>query len=80
MINVGNNPIEMLSTYQLFSLGIMLLYFLPLLLAVYRYCKLADMPRLQVVVRIVLIFLVIWLSVMILFTVLEIIKLFPFFV
>ena len=67
-----NNPIVLLSKYQVLSLVIMIAYFLPLLITVFHYSKLADMLRFHSIVRFILIFFSIWLMLMVLFTILAI--------
>lgn len=66
---VGYNPLVLLSGYQIFSLIIMLVYFLPMLIAAYHYSKKANMPRVRTVTGIVLGLLGLWLLMMIVCTI-----------
>ena len=54
------NPVTMLSGYQLLSLIIMLLYFIPMLFVICRYSKLAHMKKLNRIASIVCVFISIW--------------------
>ena len=65
------NPITMLSGYQLFSLLVMLIYFMPMLLLVCRYSKLAHMNKLHRVAQIVFVFIAIWTTFLFLLTVIS---------
>ena len=66
------NPITMLSGYQLFSLVIMLIYFMPMLLVIRRYSKLAHMTKLRRIAGIAYVFIAIWATFLSIFTVISV--------
>lgn len=68
------NPIAMLSKYQLFSLFIMIFYFLPLLFYVIRFAKLGGMKKLYRISRIVFLLFSIWSLALFVLTVLALLN------
>lgn len=66
---VGYDPIHMLSGYQVFSLIIMIVYFIPLLLVVLHYAKISEMRKLCKITSVALGFTSIGTAIMLLFTI-----------
>jgi 4-amino-4-deoxy-L-arabinose transferase-like glycosyltransferase len=66
---LGYNPISMLSGYQLFSLAIMVVYFIPLLLAVHHFSKLSQSDKLRKITLYILCFLCLYTAVLLFFTI-----------
>lgn len=67
---VGYNPIAMLSGFQLISLGVVVLFFIPFLWLVYRLYRDSGLERMCKVIRGMLWFLGIWSGLLGVFTVL----------
>lgn len=72
---IGVNPIRMLSSYQIISFLLIVLYFLPLLKAIIRYSKLAHMRLLHKIAGIVFAMISIWSFFMFVFMVIELLAL-----
>lgn len=75
MLNTtGKSPIYMLSGYQIFSLMIVAVYFIPMLLAIHHYAKLAQMKKTRVAARVLLSFYTIGAVLEFAMTILEIVR------
>lgn len=75
MINTtGQSPIYMLSGYQIFSLIIVAVYFIPMLSAIHHYAKLAQMKKTRIVARFLVWFYTIGAAIEFAMTVLEIVQ------
>lgn len=72
---MGSNPIELLSGYQIISLVIMIVYFIPLLLVVHHYSKLSKMEVIRKVTVFFIVFQGIWTVIMIGLTITSLMKL-----
>ena len=70
---VGYNPVAMLTEYQIFALGIMIVYFIPLLVVAYYRFKAAEMKTMQSLTYVLLWLICIWTVVMLFLTILTII-------
>ena len=69
----GNNPIRLLSGFQLITLGAVSLYFIPFLIVIYRNAKQFEMKRMYNILKILLLIFCIWDVLLLIFTVMAII-------
>ncbi len=75
MLNTtGKSPIYMLSGYQIFSLMIVAVYFIPMLFAIQHYAKLAQMKKTRIAARFLLSFYSIGAAIELAMTILEIVR------
>lgn len=73
MLNTtGKSPVYILSGYQIFSLMIVAVYFIPMLSAIHHYAKLAQMKKTRIAVRFLLWFYIIGAVLEFAITILEI--------
>lgn len=70
----GNNPITMLSEYQMFSLVVAMVVYMPLLFTICYNAKKACMRRMLMVFRVITCFFLLVTTIMLLTTFSEIIK------
>lgn len=77
-IKKGNNPITMLSSYQIFSLLLGIFVYIPLMLAIHRYTRLANMKKAIWISKVILYYLIFSEAIMLFATAVEIWKRFLF--
>jgi len=61
--NMGAWPLEILGSYHLFSIGLLILYFYPLLFAIRHYAKKAELKAYSTLALLLILYYTFWLLV-----------------
>jgi Mn2+/Fe2+ NRAMP family transporter len=76
MLENTESPIQMLSGYQIVTLIVTCVFFLPLMYVIYHYASLAGMKKTKVCALVVCIYLTIWIVLSLMMTVLAVLNTF----